>query len=59
MANILISGPAGAGKSAEALTVRAEMPGPAIVLHFQELYASLLGLLRQSDGRYPRAVRHR
>ena len=49
----LISGPAGAGKSQFARQVRAETPGPAVVVEFQELYALLLGIDRLDSGRYP------
>ena len=53
MPGILISGPAGAGKSQVARQVRAETPGPAVVIEFQEIYAMLLGLQRLDNGRYP------
>ena len=53
MPGILISGPAGAGKSQRARQVRAETPGPAVVIEFQEIYAMLLGLRRMDNGRYP------
>ena len=53
MPGILISGPAGAGKSQFARQVRAETPGPAVVIEFQEIYAMLLGLQRMDNGRYP------
>ena len=53
MPGILISGPAGAGKSQFARQVRAETPGPAVVIEFQEIYAMLLGLQRLDNGRYP------
>ena len=53
MPGILISGPAGAGKSRVARQVRAETPGPAVVIEFQEIYALLLGVDRLDSGRYP------
>lgn len=53
MPGVLVSGPAGAGKSQRARQVRAETPGPAIVVEFQELYASILGIKRLPSGRYP------
>ena len=53
MPGVLLSGPAGAGKSQRARQVRAETPGPAVVIEFQELYAMLLGLQRMDNGRYP------
>ena len=53
MPGILISGPAGAGKSQFARQVRAETPGPAVLIEFQEIYAMLLGLERLDNGRYP------
>ncbi len=53
MPGILISGPAGAGKSQYARQVRAETPGPAVLIEFQEIYAMLLGLQRLDNGRYP------
>ena len=53
MAGVLISGPAGSGKSQHARQVLAERPGPAVVLDFQAIYAALLLLDRDPDGRYP------
>ena len=53
MAGILISGPAGAGKSEAARAARAEMSGPAVILDFQAIYAALLGIERGPDGRFP------
>ena len=54
MADVLISGPAGAGKSAEARRLLEAYPGPAIALDFQAIYAAVLLLERLADGRYPR-----
>ena len=53
MAGILLSGPAGAGKSEEARRVMAESNIPAVVIDFQAIYAALLLLDRDADGRYP------
>ncbi len=53
MANLLISGSAGSGKSEAA---RAELEAsnePGVILEIQELYAALLGIRRGPDGRYP------
>ena len=53
MPNYLISGPAGGGKSAAARELATELPQP-VIIEFQEIYAALLGLLRDpSTGRYP------
>ena len=53
MAGLLLSGPAGAGKSQRARQVLGETPGPAVLLEFQVLYAALLGIERLPSGRYP------
>ena len=53
MAGLLISGPAGAGKSQRARQALGETPGPAVLVEFQELYATLLGIERLPSGRYP------
>ena len=53
MAGLLISGPAGAGKSARARQVLEQHPGPAVLAEFQPLYAALLGIERLDSGRYP------
>ena len=54
MANLLISGPAGAGKSEAARQELAASNEPGVILEIQELYASLLGLRRDPEtGRYP------
>ena len=53
MAGLLISGPAGAGKSQRARQALAETPGPAVLIEFQELYSRLLGIERLPSGRYP------
>ena len=53
MANTLISGPAGAGKSRLARDLLAQAQGPGAIVDFQAIYAALLLLLRGEDGRYP------
>ena len=53
MANTLISGPAGAGKSKLARDLLAQVDGPGATVDFQAIYAALLLLLRGPDGRYP------
>ena len=60
MAGLLLSGPAGAGKSREARRLLVELPA-AVLIDFQSLYAAILGLTRDTEtGRYPeRDDRHR
>ena len=53
MPNLLISGSAGSGKSAAAREELAASNEPAIIAEIQPLYAALLGIERQPDGRYP------
>ena len=53
MASTLLSGPAGSGKSQAALDLIEAALGPIVHIGFQELYATLLGLSRGADGRYP------
>ena len=53
MANILLSGPAGAGKSALAARLREEATEPTIIADFQSQYAAMSGDVRGPDGRYP------
>ena len=53
MPNLLLSGPAGAGKTEEARRLLAEMP-EGVVLDFQQLYAALLLIFRDPETRrYP------
>ena len=52
MPGLLISGPAGAGKS-EVARAEVEARPDAIMIDFQSLYASILGLQRLPNGRYP------
>ena len=54
MASILLSGPAGAGKSKEGKRLLAESQQPTILVEYQEILAALLGISRDSaTGRYP------
>ena len=54
MAGLLISGPAGAGKSAVARNELRDLNGQGVVVDFQAIYAALLLLERDpSTGRYP------
>ena len=53
MPNILVSGPAGAGKSAVARLRRREMQQPAVIADFQSTYVSLSGDVRDESGNYP------
>ena len=53
MPNVLLSGPAGAGKSQVAREERLRSAEPAVIADFQSLYAALSGDVRGPDGRYP------
>ena len=53
MPSILLSGPAGAGKSQEARRLLAAATVPTIMIEFQQIYAGLLGIERLPNGRYP------
>ena len=53
MAGVLLSGPAGAGKSQRARQLIEDATTPVVVADFQSLYASLLQIDRRPDGRYP------
>lgn len=53
MPGILLSGPAGAGKSFRAQVLLASLGIFAVKVDFQDIYAALLGLRRGPDGRYP------
>lgn len=51
--NVLISGPAGSGKSAAARRELAAFEGPAVAADFQSLTAAVLLQQRDEHGRYP------
>ena len=51
--NVLLSGPAGAGKSQKAKEILATFGGLAILVDFQSIYAALTGDERGPDGKYP------
>ena len=53
MANLLVSGPAGAGKSAVARLRRREMAQPAVIADFQSIYVAVSGDVRDDNGNYP------
>ena len=53
MASILLSGPAGSGKSQEARRLLKAASVPTIMIDFQTIYAGLLGIERMPNGRYP------
>lgn len=53
MPNLLISGPAGAAKSALARQELEAADGPMVAADFQAIVAALLLLQRGPDGRYP------
>ena len=59
MSGLLLSGPAGAGKSKLARQEMERSVIPAVVIDFQAIYASMLLLERDESGRYPeREGRH-
>ena len=53
MPNVLLSGPAGGGKSQAARDAAAAMPGPAVIADFSAIYAALTLARRDADGKYP------
>ena len=53
MPNTLISGPAGAGKTAEARRLLEASTEPMVAADFQTILAALTLLERGSDGRFP------
>ena len=54
MANTLISGPAGAGKSQLSRDLLGQVQGQGAIIDFQSIYAALLMLRRDPEtGRYP------
>ena len=53
MPSVLLSGPAGANKSALARQLLAENPALAVIADFQLVYRALTDVERGRDGRYP------
>lgn len=53
MPNVLISGPAGAGKSQRARELKQERGGLVVIADFQSLYVAISGDKRGPDGLYP------
>ena len=54
MASLLLTGPPGAGKTREAERLLSVASLPTIIVDFQQILASLLGLRRDPEtGRYP------
>lgn len=53
MPGILLSGPAGAGKSLRARLLLLTLGLTGILVDFQSIYAALLGIERGPNGRYP------
>ena len=51
--SVLLSGPAGGGKSALAREILATLARPGAVIDFQQILAMLSGIERGPDGRYP------
>ena len=53
MPNVLLSGPAGGGKSQAARDAAAAMPGTTAVADFSAIYAAITLAQRGPDGKYP------
>ncbi len=53
MASVLISGPAGAGKSQAARDLLAQAQEPTAIVDFQAIYSAMLLLRRLDSGRFP------
>ena len=56
MPNLLISGPAGAGKTEEARRLLATSSEPRVAADFQSILAAIMLLERNTDGRYPQRL---
>ena len=54
MAGLLLSGPAGAGKSQIAARLAEEADRPTVVADFQAITVAVLGHQRRPDGSYPK-----
>ena len=50
---LLISGPAGSGKSQLAVAERDQSGEPTVIADFQSLFVALTGVVRGPDGKYP------
>ena len=53
MPSVLLSGPAGANKSALARRLLQENPQLAVIADFQSVYVAITQVVRGDDGRYP------
>ena len=53
MPNVLLSGPAGGGKSQAARDAAAAVAGPAVIADFSAIYNALKLAQRGPDGKYP------
>ena len=54
MPGLLLSGPAGGGKTGAALAELLDRTDPAVIIDFQQIYAALLGIKRNPEtGRFP------
>ena len=56
MPNLLISGPAGGGKTEAARRLLAMSSEPKVAADFQSILAAIMLLERQTDGRYPQRL---
>ena len=56
MPNLLISGPAGAGKTEAARRLLAMSSEPKVAADFQSILAAIMLLERNTDGRYPQRL---
>ena len=53
MPDLLLSGPAGGGKSQLAAALRAQATEPTVIIDFTAIYVALTGDVRQPDGTFP------